>query len=770
MRYLYLCILSLAFAAVSMAQPCTVNNGTGCLCPDGSVQCDLLPDITISWEAIQTYQGGPTEYSQTGNGANNGRLRVTGSTPNTGYGPFTVRGTDYFICGTDTIHDPTRTIVNCPGGGYPTNLLQQRIYQKDSNNINYYDRWAGGQTYHPGHGHNHVDDWVTFTLRLENPNEPDTLQWPIVGTGAKIGFCLMDLSNCNASNGHCRDVQTYGLGNVLTSADIPNYGMGGGAYNCSPVEQGISVGYVDIYAEGLEGMWIDIPPGTCNGDYWIVVEVDPRNNFLESNEDNNWTAVPFTLTKQTPIGQATATVNLSEDPVLCGANDTLVMTATPANTYLWSTGDTAQTIKVNTPGAYYVDITSPCGSARSDTITVTMAGAAITTTINDTLCADDTMQLFADGGGITLWYSDPFNPNFIGYGDTFTSYSTINTTTTMYAADLVSTAGTPARVGPVNHQGSNYDSDSYNGYLSFETNKDLTIKTVDVFTDYAGYRTIELINAVNIVIADTTVFIDSGASTIGLNFVLPDGTAYKLGTNEQQNLNTFGTSSPQLKRSDSLVSYPYAVSGLMNIYGSSDGSSKYFYFYNWEVEPSVLYCVSPRVPVTGYVSEEPSLSIQANSLFFVNDEPGIVQVAPPGGTLTGSGVTRNGQQFLFDPNIVTGGQDHLLTYTYTDTLGCTFSTEFNIRVLDTTQTVGLATPNLTSIHLYPNPGSDILHITTTGNALMQVQLMDLAGKLVYERSMSAQTIKLDLSQLGKGVYLYTIISEDGSYNGKIILQ
>ena len=33
--------------------------------------------------------------------------------------------------------------------------------------------------------------------------------------------------------------------------DFPNYGLGGGSYGCSPVSQGISVGYNDTYGSHL---------------------------------------------------------------------------------------------------------------------------------------------------------------------------------------------------------------------------------------------------------------------------------------------------------------------------------------------------------------------------------------------------------------------------------------------------------------------------------------------------------------------------------------
>src|SRR5690606_18647586 len=185
--------------------------------------------------------------------------------------------------------------------------------------------------------HNHVDDWVVFTLREEDPNNPDTLSWTIVGEGAKIGFCLMDYGSCSYYNGHCRTVQKYNQGTVLTNSSFPNYGLGGGSYSCSPVEQGISSGYTDIYDETLDGMWINIPPNICNGKYWIVAQVDPLNHFLEADETNNWTAVPYTLSKQTPAGSATASIALSDDEYLCN-NDSITLTASIANSYLWSNG------------------------------------------------------------------------------------------------------------------------------------------------------------------------------------------------------------------------------------------------------------------------------------------------------------------------------------------------------------------------------------------------------------------------------------------------
>jgi hypothetical protein len=450
MKHVHLVFVALfAFNLASFAQPCSTTNGTNCICPDGTTNCDLLPDIMISWHGMLTDT--PTEFSQTGNGADDGRLRVTGSTPNVGFGSFTVLGTDYFICGTDTIYDPTRSITICPNGDEPTNLLKQRIYHRNGSVVTYTDRWAGGQTYHPGHGHNHVDDWVSFTLRMEDPNQPDTLQWPIIGSGAKIGFCLMDLSNCNASYGDCRDDHHYNQGNIITSAGIPNFGMGGGVYSCNPVEQGISVGYVDIYSQYLDGMWIDIPPGTCNGNYWIVAQVDPRNNFLETNDNNNWTAIPFTLTKQTPQGGTAASLSLSTDPYLCN-NSSVTLTASPGTVYQWSSGASTQSITVTQPGDYYVQVTSPCGVAYSDTVTITQIVPTAPIAIGDTTCMGSAATLTANGGNIYNWYSNANGDTLLHFGASYT-IDTLQQSTTIYVQSIATVGGTnfqcPSALVPV---------------------------------------------------------------------------------------------------------------------------------------------------------------------------------------------------------------------------------------------------------------------------------------------------------------------------------
>ncbi len=244
--------------------------------------------------------------------------------------------------------------------------------------MTFYDRPAGTMSYHPTHGHVHVDNWAEFTLRRGTPN-PDARTWPVIGEGAKVSFCLVNLGDCDSDFGYCLDSS----GHSLNKADIPNSDFGT-VSGCSR-DQGIYVGNLDIYSSGLNGMGIILPPGACNGDYYIVSITDPQNNMLEINDDNNWVAVPITLTMQSagsfpPMGYM-YTVN--------GNQANVVANAVGADSLIWNWGDgSAEELTTNIllphsfpgPGDYIVTLTAynHCGPTVSiDTVTILPVNSGI---------------------------------------------------------------------------------------------------------------------------------------------------------------------------------------------------------------------------------------------------------------------------------------------------------------------------------------------------------------------------------------------------------
>ncbi len=338
--------------------PCSTSNGLACQCPDGvSTNCDLLPDMTASAQIIAA------QHTETP-----GLLTLSNATPNIGWGPMEIHGSNSCWC--DTVSVACSTPI-CPDGSYPKQKLKQTIYHKNNGVITSYDTLTTGMmSYHPTHGHIHVDNWAEFTLRTATSN-PDATTWPIVSAGTKMSFCLINLGDCTSDYGYCRDGNA---GPIMTMADIPNspFGMVSG---CG-TDQGIYVGNLDIYSQGMAGMSIDLT-GVCNGDYYIVSITDPDNDFVESDETNNWCATPITLTQQIPGPVASFTYSVS------GSNVQFSNPPSVNYTYQWFFGDGSNSTNQNpshlytAAGMYNVTmiVTGPCGSdTTTQIINITSVG------------------------------------------------------------------------------------------------------------------------------------------------------------------------------------------------------------------------------------------------------------------------------------------------------------------------------------------------------------------------------------------------------------
>lgn len=613
-------LLLLLFSALPYAvwAQCNTSDATDCGCLDGSTDCDLLPDMRASYLLLADPEYQPEEEYWLG---------VSVATPNTGHGPLRVIPTDYFVCGGDTIYSP-EGLDACTDGSAPKQIINQRIFHKNGDEMTYTDRNAGTMTYHPGHGHFHVDDWGVYTLRKEMAGVENPLDWPIIGSGAKLGFCLMDYGSCGSGyyNGYCVDDAGETVG-----YDNPNYGLGGGSFDCGLSNQGISAGYLDIYHYWLDGMNIVIPPGVCNGDYKIVVEVDPNNYFLEESDANNLMVADITLTEQ-PEDVDFIPITVDGDVMLCGDNTVTLNAPIVGSAYSWNTGETTTSITVSEPGSYYCLVERDCGPLYTDTIIVTSVDITEPTVVASfDVCEGTSGTVTASADGIITWYDALVGGTAIGSGASFTTPALYENT--MYYVDNYTTTSIPgeAHLGETSHEGSEYSTSPYNGYQVFDALTDFTLESVTVFTEYPGERIIELRDASETVLDSKTVMIGEGTSVIDLNFEIAAGTDYHLGTNDDENETEFGNINPYLQRSDEGTSYPYSVSDIVNITGSSYDNSRWYYFYDWKVSYEKTYtCNSDRVPVEAKVLECVGISEVAgihDLQIFPNPSNGTFQVS-----------------------------------------------------------------------------------------------------------------------------------------------
>jgi hypothetical protein len=387
----------------------------------------------------------------------------------------------------------------------------------------------------------------------------------------------------------------------LHNGDFPNWNLGGGNYNCSTTEQGISSGWTDVYGKHLDGMWINLPKNVCNGNYYIVLEVDKNNNFLEENENNNFTAVPVTLTMQNPAGSGQAPLIWANGTTnICG-NNSVSLSATGGSAFLWSNGETTQTINVTQPGSYTCTVTNYCGTSTSEPFIVNEVQVNTPVVTGDTVCVEGIMDLAASSTGSLNWFDA--QGNLVGTGGTFTT-PLLNTTTTYYVQNTDTYQDTIFSEPHTNGIGGGGFVSSEQ-YELFDTYTPIDIKSTLVYSQGAGSITIELVDGGLNVLGTVTTTVPAGESRIDLNFNVPVGYNFRL---VGKNITTGG-----LYRNNNSASYPYMIDNVMKITGASAGASYYYFFYDLEVVASNGTCPSNLVPVQAVV--ESCLGIGENIPF-----------------------------------------------------------------------------------------------------------------------------------------------------------
>jgi gliding motility-associated-like protein len=105
-------------------------------------------------------------------------------------------------------------------------------------------------------------------------------------------------------------------------------------------------------------------------------------------------------------------LNIGENSQVC-IGDTLTLDAGPGKTaYLWNTGEETQTIDIDEPGTYYVEVFSGSDCSATDTIQVTYYEPPIDLGPNDTICDGTTLMLTVEGNYQFTWQDGSTNNFF----------------------------------------------------------------------------------------------------------------------------------------------------------------------------------------------------------------------------------------------------------------------------------------------------------------------------------------------------------------------
>ncbi len=294
----------------------------------------------------------------------------------------------------------------------------------------------------------------------------------------------------------------------------------------------------------------------------------------------------------------TPTVTLDNAPIFC-QNDQVTLTSSPAASYLWSTGETSQSITVTTTGTYSVTIQGTCSDQSSAPLDITVLDAPdVAPTASDVfLPAPGPADLTATGGSNIMWFDVPSGGEPIGAGSPWIT-PFLSATTTFWCADVMQYGGDEYFGGQTDRLNTaspgQYHSNADN-YLLFDAFEDLVIRSVKVYANGAGGRDIGVVDqSTGTTIASGTFSIPDGESRVDLNFEVPAGGPY--------GLRVMG-GNPQLWRdgNGSNPTFPYALGTLGSITNttvSGPNSTEYYYFfYDWEVETPIWLCAGPTEDV-----------------------------------------------------------------------------------------------------------------------------------------------------------------------------
>ena len=78
--------------------------------------------------------------------------------------------------------------------------------------------------------------------------------------------------------------------------------------------------------------------------------------------------------------------------------------------------------------------------------------------------------------------------------------------------------------------------------------------------------------------------------------------------------------------------------------------------------------------------------------------------------------------------------------------------------------------NLPEVKLFPNPCSDILTIDLLGQEKMEIELVDVTGRIISKHMPKHQQLQIDLSAYSSGIYFVRIVSKSGILTKKLIIK
>jgi hypothetical protein len=329
----------------------------------------------------------------------------------------------------------TSTIIDTQAevGGFPT--LNSTSALQDTDNDGMPDSWE-----------------ITNGLDINNPNDRNDLNGEgytnlelylngftqSFSAGSDITICQGDSAILTASGG---SNFSWNTGETTASITVnpavtTTYTVTGLDNNSNSASDSVTV-YVNPKPTADAGSNVSICEGdstvltASGGDFYawstgettqsISVSPNVTTSYTVTVTQNGCSDSDNVLVVVNPLPNA----NAGPDVTITNGNNT-TLTATGGGTYLWSTGETTQSITVspNVTTTYSVIVTSIVGCQATDEVTVTVVNGVVANAGEDqTICEGNSTTLTASGGTYYLWNTGETTVSIVVNPTSTTTYS-----------------------------------------------------------------------------------------------------------------------------------------------------------------------------------------------------------------------------------------------------------------------------------------------------------------------------------------------------------
>lgn len=241
----------------------------------------------------------------------------------------------------------------------------------------------------------------------------DTTQSISVTTSGTYHVLVTEASGCS-------DRDTV----VVTVNPVPTVNLGNDTAICSGNSLTLNAGNAGatyLWSTAATTQSISV---TASGTYWSKV--------TNANGCFSYDTVVVTVN---PV----PTVALGNDTSFCVGDSITLNAGNAGMSFLWSNGDTTQTITASASGTYWAKVTNTNGCFGTDTLVVTVNPLPVVNLGNNAaICENDTMLLDAGNAGATYLWSDNSTAQTLEVTDSGTYWVTVTNANGCSATDSIS--------------------------------------------------------------------------------------------------------------------------------------------------------------------------------------------------------------------------------------------------------------------------------------------------------------------------------------------